>query len=103
RNCPEPLLQTTVLIDDAFERLVLRGAQRDAGDRAQCENHRHFYRAATRVMRNLRVDIARWRLRQPDALLDEVEPPDGWQAPVGANLETEELLLTIDEALRELA
>src|SRR5258708_4290144 len=103
RNSAEPLLQTTLLIDEAFMRLVLRGGQRDAHDRSQCENHRHFYRAATRVMRNLRIDVARWRLRQPGALIDEAEPPDGWQAPAGANLETEELLLAIDAALIELA
>jgi RNA polymerase sigma factor (TIGR02999 family) len=55
---PDHTLSTTVLVDEAFMRLVVGGRKLKWTDRA------HFYRAAAKAMRNLLVDYARRRQRK---------------------------------------
>ncbi|MBX9581342.1 MAG: RNA polymerase subunit sigma [Gemmataceae bacterium] len=89
-------LQTTVLIDGAFQQLVGR-ADITWADRAQ------FYRYAARAMRHLLVDHARGRLARENALggrparLDEVPDPAG---PGGLDPAT---LVAVHEALDRLS
>lgn len=51
-------LQTTILVDDAFLRLV--------GDKADCgwQDRKHFYRVAARAMRRILIDHERQRRAQ---------------------------------------
>jgi len=94
---PEPAasgLQTTVLVHEAYLRLV--GPD---GDRVNWTNHRHFFAAAARAMQRIRIDEARNRLRakrgggqRPGPLVDT--PAEDGTDPVE--------LLAIDEALRKL-
>jgi RNA polymerase sigma factor (TIGR02999 family) len=71
---PNPALQTTVLINDAFLKLV--GSQN-----VTWEDRSHFYRFAARVMRQLLIDYARQANAQKEgggvrpASLDEVAEP----------------------------
>jgi RNA polymerase sigma factor (TIGR02999 family) len=96
RQPPDPALQTTVLIDDAFLKLV--GGRAIAWqDRAQ------FYRLAARAMKQVLVDYARRRRAakggggvRPDSLADVPEPAarGGLAAPD---------LLALEETLVKLA
>jgi RNA polymerase sigma factor (TIGR02999 family) len=91
---PTPTLQTTVLVDDAFLRLV---GDRDLvwADRAQ------FYCCAARVMRELLVDAARRRAAAKrgsrPAPLDRVAEPADPRCPDPLDL------LAVHEALERLA
>lgn len=55
---PDHTLSSTVLVDEAFMRLVVDG------QKLTWTNRTHFYRAAAKVMRNLLVDYARQRNRK---------------------------------------
>ncbi len=74
---PEQAVQTTILIHDAFLRLVGPDVERRPFD-----GRLHFYRAAARVMRHLLIDYARRRdrgeayLKQVDLELSKLEIPD---------------------------
>ena len=62
RERPEHTLQPTVLVDDAFMRLVGDGKCLTWNDR------RHFFRTAARAMKNILIDHARKkRLKRTDA------------------------------------
>ena len=94
RNRVDQALQNTVLIDDAFMRLVGKESQIDWQDR------RHFYRAAAQAMRRIVIDQERARRaqrrgdgNQPIALESDIMGSD---TPI---LD----LLALDEALTKLS
>ncbi len=95
---PGQSLQTTVLIDDAFLRLVGPDAERrEFGSRL------HFYRAAARVMRHMLIDQGRRRGRREEYLnrvdleISKLDVPDGRHDSHSIDYET------LDEALAKLA
>ena len=88
---PRPL-ETTALVHEAFLRLV-------QGQHPSYESRSHFYGIASRLMRQVLVDLARARAAQKRSAIEEVHtttigdfgsPPD-------------DKLLVIDEALDRLA
>jgi len=85
-------LQTTALVHEAF--LKLAGSRQPS-----YENRAHFYGIASRLMRQVLVDLARARSREKRSAMQEValaEIPDfGGQR--------DESLLAMDEALDRLA
>jgi len=87
---PAPL-ETTALVHEAFLRL--------AGSRhPDYENRSHFYGIASRLMRQVLVDLARARATEKRAAAQEVrlaEIPDVGRQP-------DESLLAMDEALERL-
>ena len=87
-------VQTTVLIDDAFMRLVRDEARID------WQNRRQFYRAAARAMRRILIDQERARRAQRRGGGEppvDVEPDSlGVESPLSD-------LLALDEALTKLA
>jgi RNA polymerase sigma factor (TIGR02999 family) len=87
-----PALQTTVLVHEAYLRLV-------GDDHVQWANRRHFFAAAANAMRRIRVDYARMRdslkrggRHAPSELTDGVVGTDGDPAET----------LALDEALKKL-
>ena len=86
-------LQTTALIHEAYLRLI------DA-DQVRLENRRHFFGAASRLMRQVLVDLARERRSRkrggsaPQVSLDEA---------LVVSPERDTSLLALDEALKALA
>jgi RNA polymerase sigma-70 factor, ECF subfamily len=85
-------LETTALVHEAFLRLV-------RGQQPSYENRAHFYGIASRLMRQVLVDLARARSRAKRSAMEEVplaEIPDLGQRP-------DESLLVMDEALERLA
>ncbi len=96
REQPGHLLQTTVLIDGAFQQLVGRAD-------ISWESRAQFYRYAARAMRHLLVDHARERVCRENATggrpapLAEVPDPPG---PGGLDPPT---LLAVHDALDRLA
>ncbi len=91
---PGRTLQTTVLVNEAYLRLV-------GNENVQWANRRHFFAAAAKVMREIRTDDARRRnrlkrggttKRRRDVAAEE--PPVFDQDPVE--------VLAVDEALRKL-
>lgn len=85
-------LDTTELVHEAFLRLV-------HGQPPSCENRSHFYGIASRLMRQVLVDLARARAREKRNAIEEVrlaEIPDLGRQP-------DESLLAMDEALTRLA
>lgn len=86
------LLDTTALVHEAFLRL-------SQGHHPAYENRSHFYGIASRLMRQVLVDLARERATAKRSALKEVrlaEIPDLGGQP-------DEPLLAIDEALERLA
>ena len=55
---PDPAIQSTVLIDDAFLRVV------NAGRKIEWRDRRHFFNMAGKTMRRILVEFARERKRQ---------------------------------------
>ena len=92
RDNAEARLETTVLVHEAFLRLV--------GSRhPDYENRSHFYGIASRLMRQILVDMARARASQKRSGAGEVqvaEIPDLSQQP-------NQSLLVMDDALTRLA
>lgn len=85
-------LETTALVHEAFLRLA-------HGQHPSYENRAHFYGIASRLMRQILVDLARGRAAQKRSAMEEVrlaEIPD-------LGRQTDDSLLVIDEALERLA
>jgi RNA polymerase sigma-70 factor (ECF subfamily) len=85
-------LETTALVHEAFLRLA-------HGQHPSYENRSHFYGIASRLMRQVLVDLARARSREKRGAMEEVqlaEIPDLGRQP-------DESLLVMDEALDRLA
>jgi len=85
-------LETTALVHEAFLRLA-------HGQHPSYENRAHFYGIASRLMRQILVDLARARATEKRSALQEVhlaEIPDLGRQP-------DETLLVMDEALERLA
>jgi RNA polymerase sigma factor (TIGR02999 family) len=85
-------LETTALVHEAFLRLA-------HGQHPSYENRSHFYGIASRLMRQVLVDLARARSRQKRSAMEEVqlaEIPDLGGKP-------DESLLVMDEALDRLS
>ena len=88
---PRPL-ETTALVHEAFMRLA-------HGHHPSYENRSHFYGIASRVMRQVLVDLARARAREKRSAMEEVplaEIPELGQKP-------DEFILLMNEALDRLA
>jgi RNA polymerase sigma factor (TIGR02999 family) len=85
-------LDTTALVHEAFLRLA-------QGQQPSYENRSHFYGIASRLMRQILVDLARARASQKRSAMEEVpltDVPDMGRRP-------DESLLIMDEALDRLA
>ena len=85
-------LETTALVHEAFLRLA-------HGQHPSYENRAHFYGIASRLMRQVLVDLARARSREKRSAMEEValaDMPDFGRQP-------DESLLAMDEALDRLA
>jgi len=86
-------LQTTALIHEAYLRLI------DASQ-VKLENRRHFFAVASRLMRQVLVDLARERgSHKRGGAVEQVSLDEA--LVVGS--QRDEGLLALDEALRELA
>jgi len=84
-------LDTTALVHEAFLRLA-------HGQHPSYENRSHFYGIASRLMRQILVDLARGRATEKRSAMEEVhlaEIPDLGRQP-------DESLLVMDEALERL-
>ena len=84
-------LDTTALVHEAFVRLA-------QGQHPSYENRSHFYGIASRLMRQVLVDLARARATEKRGAMEEVhlaEIPDLGRQP-------DESLLLMDEALERL-
>jgi RNA polymerase sigma factor (TIGR02999 family) len=85
-------LDTTALVHEAFLRLA-------RGRHPSYENRAHFYGIASRLMRQVLVDLARARTTDKRGAMEEVrlaDVPDLGRQP-------DEALLVMDDALRRLA
>jgi RNA polymerase sigma-70 factor, ECF subfamily len=85
-------LDTTALVHEAFLRLA-------QGQQPSYQSRSHFYGIASRLMRQILVDLARTRATAKRSALEEVqlaEIPDLGRQP-------DEALLALDEALEKLA
>jgi RNA polymerase sigma-70 factor (ECF subfamily) len=85
-------LDTTALVHEAFLRLA-------HGQHPSYENRSHFYGIASRLMRQILVDLARGRATEKRGAMEEVhlaEIPDLGRQP-------DESLLVMDEALERLS
>jgi RNA polymerase sigma-70 factor, ECF subfamily len=92
REGKERSLDTTALVHEAFLRLA-------HGQHPSYENRSHFYGIASRLMRQVLVDLARARATEKRSAMEEVqlsEIPDLGRQP-------DESLLVMDEALEKLA
>ena len=88
---PRPL-ETTALVHEAFLRLV-------QGQHPSYESRSHFYGIASRLMRQILVDLARSRAAQKRSAVEEVH-----SATIGDfGSQPDDKLLIIDEALDRLA
>jgi RNA polymerase sigma factor (TIGR02999 family) len=83
---PDHSVQTTELIDDAFQKVV---------GKAVLENRTHFYRVAARAMRQVLIDRARKRNRRIEKQLD-----DGGLDPNEIAAQPADEIIALDEALR---
>jgi RNA polymerase sigma factor (TIGR02999 family) len=96
RHCPTASLQTTELIDEAFMRLV------NARSMAW-EGRGEFFRVASGVMRRIVCDQVRSHVRRRRLTpLGSEDVPDGRCAAPEDQLEREEVLLRLLEALGKL-
>jgi RNA polymerase sigma factor (TIGR02999 family) len=85
-------LDTTALVHEAFLRLA-------QGQQPSYQSRSHFYGIASRLMRQILVDLARTRATAKRSAMEEVqlaEIPDLGRQP-------DETLLALDEALEKLA
>src|SRR5437867_4609341 len=92
REGRERPLETTALVHEAFLRLA-------HGQHPSYENRSHFYGIASRLMRQVLVDLARARSREKRSAMEEVslaEIPELGRQP-------DESLLVMDEAMERLA
>jgi RNA polymerase sigma factor (TIGR02999 family) len=85
-------LDTTALVHEAFMKLA-------GGQHPSYENRSHFYGIASRLMRQVLVDLARARARDKRSALEQVWLPD---IPDTSH-RSDDSLLIIDEALNKLA
>ena len=85
-------IQTTALVHEAFLRLA-------EGQHPSYENRSHFFGIASRLMRQILVDMARSRATEKRNVLAEVQLTE--ISDVGG--QPDESLLAIDEALARLA
>jgi len=91
REGRERPLETTALVHEAFLRLA-------GGRHPSYENRAHFYGIASRLMRQVLVDLARARMSEKRSALEQVELaeiPDLGRQP-------DESLLTMNDALGRL-
>jgi RNA polymerase sigma factor (TIGR02999 family) len=88
---PEPI-EATALVHEAFLRLA-------KGQHPSYENRAHFYGIASRLMRQILVDMARSKAAEKRNILAEVHLNDVANVAITPN----ESLLAIDEALERLA
>ena len=84
-------METTVLVHEAFLRLA-------GGRQPSYENRAHFYGIASRLMRQVLVDMARARGAEKRAAVMEVAMADVPEQ----GLEADRSLLVLDDALRAL-
>ena len=84
-------LETTALVHEAFLRLA-------RGEHPSYENRAHFYGIASRLMRQILVDMARSRSREKRSAMREVRLAE--IADLGR--EPDESLLAMDDALERL-
>jgi DNA-directed RNA polymerase specialized sigma24 family protein len=94
----DALLDTFILVNDAFARLYGRGPRADPPDNYY-RDRRHFFRLAARVIRHLRVEHAR-RRRTVEALGSALAEP---AAGPERSLASEDLLEALHNELRALA
>ncbi len=85
---PDHSIEATMLVDDAFMRLV---------GNTPLQDRTHFYRAAARAMRHILIDHARQHDRRPQGHREVVEPNELFTSPLSTDL------LALDEALKKLA
>src|SRR5262249_27466323 len=91
RECP---LETTALVHEAFLRLA-------GGRHPSYENRAHFYGIASRLMRQVLVDLARARMSEKRSALQQVELPEIPDIP-NTGRQPDESLLTMNDALGRL-
>ena len=84
-------LETTALVHEAFLRLA-------KGRHPSYENRTHFYGIASRLMRQVLVDIARANSREKRRAVEEIQLVD---IP-NPGVQTDHLLLKLDDALERL-
>jgi RNA polymerase sigma factor (TIGR02999 family) len=96
RERPDQNLQTTVLVDDAFVRLI-------GGNNVNWQNRSHFYALAARVMRQTLVNDARQRSAVRRGGGDHPIPLDRIPQSAGSNAADPLTMLALDEALTKLA
>src|SRR5215510_12466531 len=92
REGRERPLETTALVHEAFLRLA-------GGRHPSYENRAHFYGIASRVMRQVLVDMARSRSREKRSAIEEIQLadiPDPGKQP-------DNFLLNLDDALERLS
>src|SRR5215471_1527652 len=92
REAKERSLETTALVHEAFLRLA-------KGQHPSYENRSHFYGIASRLMRQVLVDLARARDTEKRSAMEEVqlaEIPD-------LGRQTDQALLAMNDALEQLA
>jgi RNA polymerase sigma factor (TIGR02999 family) len=95
REGRERPLETTALVHEAFLRLA-------GGRHPSYENRAHFYGIASRLMRQVLVDLARARMSEKRSALQKVELPEIPDIP-NTGRQPDESLLTMNDALGRLA
>jgi RNA polymerase sigma factor (TIGR02999 family) len=93
---PDPALQTTVLIDDAFLKLV-------GGQRVHWQDRAQFYRYAARAMQRILIDYARKRRAQKAIPGDRLAPLANSPDPLAKGFLNNLHRLELYEALERLA
>jgi RNA polymerase sigma-70 factor, ECF subfamily len=98
REGRERPLETTALVHEAFLRLA-------GGQQPSYENRAHFYGIASRLMRQVLVDLARTRMSEKRSALQQVELAEIPDIPDIPNRgrQPDESLLTMNDALGRLA
>ena len=95
REGRERPLETTALVHEAFLRLA-------GGRHPSYENRAHFYGIASRLMRQVLVDLARARMSEKRSALQQVELVEIPDIP-NTGRQPDESLLTMNDALGRLA
>jgi RNA polymerase sigma factor (TIGR02999 family) len=93
---PDPAVQTTVLIDDAFLKLV-------GGQHVNWQDRAQFYRYAARAMQRILIDYARKRKAQKAIPGDRLAPLANSADPVAKGFLNNLDALELYEALERLA
>jgi RNA polymerase sigma factor (TIGR02999 family) len=96
RGARAPDMQTTMLVNDAFLKLV-------GGSRVNWEDRAHFYRMAARVMRDMIVDEARRRAAVKRGGGVEPAPLDAVGEPADRTASDPSIALALHDALNTLA